>query len=200
MFMLNKGAMFGLDARIALAIFGALSVISGAALYSAIEESKVVARAAEMREFAKAIEQYLLDHGSDIEKTGTSSYFKLEHLLTTNGKSEWNGPYMPWNSSSMYAGTKSIYFYNGGSSSADDEYYSLNFLTGGTWATSASCSSGLPCHYYIRLGRIPDAFADKLDAYFDGSASEDTGVVKTTLHSAGHKNVYMKGPLMFTQP
>ena len=37
---LKKGAMFGLDARIALAIFGALSVISGAALYSAIKESK----------------------------------------------------------------------------------------------------------------------------------------------------------------
>ncbi len=38
---LNKGAMFGLDARIALAIFGALSVISGAALYSAIKQAKV---------------------------------------------------------------------------------------------------------------------------------------------------------------
>lgn len=40
--MKNKGAMFGLDARIALAIFGALSVISGAALYSAIQESSTV--------------------------------------------------------------------------------------------------------------------------------------------------------------
>ena len=39
--MLNKGAMFGLDARIALAIFGALSVISGAALYSTIQEADV---------------------------------------------------------------------------------------------------------------------------------------------------------------
>jgi hypothetical protein len=29
----KKGAMFGLDARIALAIFGALSVISGVASY-----------------------------------------------------------------------------------------------------------------------------------------------------------------------
>tara|TARA_Y100001960_G_scaffold323342_1_gene401616 strand:- start:381 stop:521 length:141 start_codon:yes stop_codon:yes gene_type:complete len=39
--MFNKGAMFGLDARIALAIFGALSVISSAALYSAIQEADV---------------------------------------------------------------------------------------------------------------------------------------------------------------
>jgi hypothetical protein len=35
--------MFGLDARIALAIFGALSVISGAALYSAIQDARVTA-------------------------------------------------------------------------------------------------------------------------------------------------------------
>lgn len=37
---MKKGAIFGLDARIALAILGALYVISGAALYSAIQESK----------------------------------------------------------------------------------------------------------------------------------------------------------------
>lgn len=37
---MKKGAMFGLDARIALAIFGALSVISGAALYSAYKTQK----------------------------------------------------------------------------------------------------------------------------------------------------------------
>tara|TARA_Y100001960_G_scaffold319101_1_gene389950 strand:- start:3597 stop:3728 length:132 start_codon:yes stop_codon:yes gene_type:complete len=36
----KKAAMFGLDARIALAIFGALSVISGAVLYSAIQDAK----------------------------------------------------------------------------------------------------------------------------------------------------------------
>ena len=39
--MINKkGAIFGLDERIALAIFGALSVISGSALYSAIKDAR----------------------------------------------------------------------------------------------------------------------------------------------------------------
>ena len=37
MIFFKRGAMFGLDARIALAIFGALLVISSAALYSAIQ-------------------------------------------------------------------------------------------------------------------------------------------------------------------
>jgi hypothetical protein len=39
---MKKGAMFGLDARIALAIFGALSVISGASLYSEIKLKIVI--------------------------------------------------------------------------------------------------------------------------------------------------------------
>jgi type II secretory pathway pseudopilin PulG len=60
--MLNKkGAMFGLDARIALAIFGALSVISGAALYSAIQQSKAVAMVNSLEEIGKAIDSYRLE-------------------------------------------------------------------------------------------------------------------------------------------
>tara|TARA_Y100001960_G_C14595815_1_gene788039 strand:- start:886 stop:1026 length:141 start_codon:yes stop_codon:yes gene_type:complete len=45
---MKKGAMFGIDARIALAIFGALSAISGAALYSAIQQSKVTVLVTEL--------------------------------------------------------------------------------------------------------------------------------------------------------
>jgi len=37
----QKGAMFGLDARIALAIFGALSVISGAAFIQLFKKQKL---------------------------------------------------------------------------------------------------------------------------------------------------------------
>tara|TARA_Y100001960_G_scaffold315213_1_gene380395 strand:+ start:1448 stop:2044 length:597 start_codon:yes stop_codon:yes gene_type:complete len=198
--MFNKGAMFGLDARIALAIFGALSVISGAALYSAIQQSKVISYVTSMNEVAKAVEQYMLDHGADMEKTGTAAYIKIEHLVTTSGSSDWAGPYMLWNNSNLHAGVKSIYFYNGGSSSADDEYYSLNYYTGGTWAVSSSCSAGNPCHYYIRSGRIDESFANALDKYIDGSLTADTGNLKVNDHSPGYKNIWFKGPLMFTQP
>ncbi|HAG52695.1 MAG TPA: hypothetical protein DCL21_02800 [Alphaproteobacteria bacterium] len=60
----QKGAMFGLDARIALAIFGALSVISGAALYSAIQNAKAISLLTELQEVGKATESYYLDTGS----------------------------------------------------------------------------------------------------------------------------------------
>jgi type II secretory pathway pseudopilin PulG len=91
----KKGAMFGLDARIALAIFGALSVISGAALYSAIQDSKITATVAQFEEFAKATDAYLLDTGLELPVYTPSPVFLLpnrliENLDTVNG---WNGPY-----------------------------------------------------------------------------------------------------------
>tara|TARA_Y100001960_G_scaffold330897_1_gene426273 strand:+ start:2229 stop:2825 length:597 start_codon:yes stop_codon:yes gene_type:complete len=93
MITLKKGAMFGLDARIALAIFGALSVISGAALYSAIEQAKLTAALTHMQELVKAYESGILDTGDVDLRLGelAENYDTLEN---------WNGPYFPGASSS----------------------------------------------------------------------------------------------------
>tara|TARA_Y100001960_G_scaffold331811_1_gene430061 strand:+ start:3318 stop:3935 length:618 start_codon:yes stop_codon:yes gene_type:complete len=99
---LTKAAMFGLDARIALAIFGALSVISGAALYSAIENAKATAVFTEIQELGKAFESYYIDTGSfpSVENADSSNwghYVFLTKELSKNGenKSNWQGPYTP---------------------------------------------------------------------------------------------------------
>ena len=93
---LNKAAMFGLDARIALAIFGALSVISGAALYSAIQESKVTALIVDMNELAKASEAYLLDTGVELNISSNDIYLDARKLHTDTATG-WNGPYINYN-------------------------------------------------------------------------------------------------------
>lgn len=98
--MNKKAAMFGLDARIALAIFGALSVISGAALYSAIQQSKVVAIVTEMQEVEKAVEAYYLDTGNFLPPiTGATSAYDLDMTpLVENSESlsGWKGPYLSY--------------------------------------------------------------------------------------------------------
>lgn len=100
MINLKKGAMFGLDARIALAIFGSLSLISGAALYSAITESKATKTLAQFKELAKAWDQYILDTGSYLPRRGnddaSSAYrdIKIKDLVTDNGVAGWDGPYI----------------------------------------------------------------------------------------------------------
>ena len=94
--MYKKGAMFGLDARIALAIFGALSVISGAALYSAIQQSRTTAFITNLEELAKSIEQYYLDTGVSMRTSAGNPTRDLsvdELFSEPVGVSNWNGPY-----------------------------------------------------------------------------------------------------------
>ena len=97
---MKKGAMFGLDARIALAIFGALSVISGAALYSAIQEAKVTAELTKFRELEKALEAYYLDTGQLPTNGGLSTLDTSELLENTKNLANWNGPYIAYDKSS----------------------------------------------------------------------------------------------------
>ena len=90
---MKKGAMFGLDARIALAIFGALSVISGAALYSAIQEAKITAYYTTAEELFKSNEAYLLDVGSYVPLMNAYQ-MKIKALAENiDSVSNWNGPY-----------------------------------------------------------------------------------------------------------
>tara|TARA_Y100001960_G_scaffold289774_1_gene329879 strand:+ start:220 stop:822 length:603 start_codon:yes stop_codon:yes gene_type:complete len=100
MLNIKKGAMFGLDARIALAIFGALSVISGAALYSAIQQAKVVSLVQDFREIAKALEAMYLDTGSVPNgQNSTSPSLDADEFLSSTS-SGWKGPYLNYTVSS----------------------------------------------------------------------------------------------------
>tara|TARA_Y100001960_G_C14746949_1_gene866198 strand:- start:72 stop:674 length:603 start_codon:yes stop_codon:yes gene_type:complete len=97
MVSIKKGAMFGLDARIALAIFGALSVISGAALYSAIQDAKVTAIITELDELDKATTAYLLDTGSYLAAEAGADKATLNGAeLRTSSATGWQGPYIAY--------------------------------------------------------------------------------------------------------
>jgi hypothetical protein len=113
---LKKAAMFGLDARIALAIFGALSVISGAALYSAIQNAKVTAVVTEIKEFEKSIEAlyidlgYLVNMSSDTYKANGWHRPDIRYLTTnTANLPYWNGPYL----TPAYISTDNLRFADG---------------------------------------------------------------------------------------
>ena len=90
----RKGAMFGLDARIALSIFGALSVISGASLYSAITESKAVSMLYDLREIGKALESYYLDVGETPKLVNARDIKMLQLVENNSAVSNWRGPYL----------------------------------------------------------------------------------------------------------
>jgi hypothetical protein len=106
MFLFHKsqrGAMFGLDARVALAIFGGLSAIAGTAVFSAVRDTRVTGVLTEFDNISKGYINHVFDTGVDITQdatvtpgsdggTGTAGFKNL--YRDANGTLNWNGPYV----------------------------------------------------------------------------------------------------------
>ena len=97
----QKGAMFGLDARIAMAIMAALSVIAGVALISAVKDFKKDALHSTVTRIAAAVDDLQADLHSYPEAALTSdtpanAYTALydSSVLTATYAPRWNGPYI----------------------------------------------------------------------------------------------------------
>ena len=173
---MKKGAMFGLDARIALSIFGALSVISGAALYSAIQESKTTKTLANFTELSKAWEQYLLDTGSTLPKD-SGDLLKVKNLASNvDNKSGWNGPYISYNVTSDYVLDHPEYL--------DVHFFQAlkteNWGDTTTWTSAGAgevCSVGDEnCSVWIQFTKVPGlTIAQSLDEKLDGGDGYSKG-------------------------
>ena len=192
--MLKKGAMFGLDARIALAIFGALSVISGAALYSAIQQSKVIAAVADLNEVHKAFEAYWLDTGVELPRLSSGSVaFSIKDLVeNVENVSNWKGPYLPYE---PHATSKHYLLYP----QYDDIQMfgrSINDSWGGVEGTdlslpSACTGSSKPCGRWIYLETLTHSFADAIDEYVDGTLGSKVGKLRVVKRLSGNAGVYL---------
>lgn len=192
--MFKKAAMFGLDARIALAIFGALSVISGAALYSAIQQSKVIATIADMQEVHKAYEAYLLDTGQELPRNSSSTVIMNVQELVDNTENVvgWKGPYI---SLEKHA-TENYYLVSGKykkvaifSRSMKDAWGGVN---GVDLTVPGTCTgSEEPCGRWVMLYSFPASLAEAIDEYVDGSVDYRNGKVRINQEADGTCNVYL---------
>tara|TARA_Y100001960_G_scaffold101800_1_gene109526 strand:- start:455 stop:1021 length:567 start_codon:yes stop_codon:yes gene_type:complete len=183
--MFKKGAMFGLDARIALAIFGALSVISGASLYSAIGNAKSVAILTDMREIAKAWEQYYLDTGRVVADQ-FSHTLDLDYLITDKSIRGWAGPYLSYSSSKSYGTAKLQYndtAYISIVKGVSDDFKNVN---------SNQCSSGVNCFYWVALNKIDGRHFDEIDNIVDGGDGIYSGNFRYHKNTSSEEFFYLK--------
>lgn len=187
----KKGAMFGLDARIALAIFGALSVISGAALYSAIQHSKVVRIVTDLNEVGKAIEAFMLDTGDNLTFLSNVNTRSSDLVNNVNNFSNWNGPYLNYEDSGSYLlhSYGSIQVYN----------RSLVDSWGGTKDVDVILPSSCPtepCVYWAILGGVSTKLSEAIDLYVDGVVDYKNGRLRVYKNASGiDKNlIYLAGP------
>lgn len=188
---LNKAAMFGLDARIALAIFGALSVISGAALYSAIQHSKIVALITDLNEIGKSYEQYVLDTGLDLSINSQNIYVKTSDLVVDNGVKGWNGPYTSLQIKSgidhvlEHKDVGSIFLVH-----ALDENWPA-YTSGVAFVEDVKCVSGKLCMVYSGYENISKDLTDAIELEIDGVINYQQGSVRA-MPMTGNYHVYIK--------
>lgn len=190
---LKKGAMFGLDARIALAIFGALSVISGAALYSAIKQAKTEQLNQYFVEHTKALEQYFLDNGTYTPMMGATTYVTMLSDLISNseGHTTWQGPYIDGTVSAN--GIKDTLT----ASINSNSHLQSMLLVGSTWSSNTSmqaCASigDADCYEYFVLysGNTADGVTaitnmfNNLDEKIDDGDSALAGKIRYVNRSA----------------
>ena len=194
--MLNKkAAMFGLDARIALAIFGALSVISGAALYSAIQSAKAERYRQHFIEISKASEQYLLDNGQHLPQFTNTTLYSRDLVANRQSLSTWRGPYIAGEVASSFSFRDSV----SGLVHATDANFEIALKS------SAFVDCGMPaddCYENIVLFYANADMADSgydvqkgifdlLDSLVDSSDGESAGKVRF-ITGGGWKRIYYK--------
>jgi hypothetical protein len=103
----QKGALFGLDARIALAIFSIISVVAGTAMVVNLDSVRAKSLAQELTETTRAIESFHNDLQTDIyqtlDKPTDKNAFQALYDPTVitesrNLRSHWHGPYIKFTS------------------------------------------------------------------------------------------------------
>jgi len=165
----KKGAMFGLDARIALAIFGALSVISGAALYSAIQDARVTAIVTEMDNVDKAVTAYYLDTGVyPASKVGGDDATLLDGdaLLAKPGTlAGWQGPYLPHKAGTTDMLDHTIYGDVSINGMLDADWSNVTLGAGKCLPTSTACS------VFVCVSDLSDDMQKAADFKIDGGTT-----------------------------
>jgi type II secretory pathway pseudopilin PulG len=190
----KKGAMFGLDARIALAIFGALSVISGAALYSAIQESRLTATQTGMQEIIKAYESLYLDTGS-LRTMSDKTMFNANDLITDNSEPGWSGPYID---GSINTNGPDVFLEN---TNIPDGYdlrirnvKTVNWEPADLWGVIGCANSTDSCvlSLQIKNNDIDDSFGKLMDDRFDDGVA-NTGSIRYGSITGVSSYIYFMG-------
>ncbi len=182
----QKGAMFGLDGRIALVIFASISTIAGASIFFNRLDAQATVLHGELKALHEAIKTMQSDFENDLyaslDNTGATRHQNAlnalfdETQINATHQNNWHGPYID---EFIQPGTRI--------------YKALNNVEGVTTVTiqkhpkmdaisnADACSNADPCYYWVRIRKMPLKVIQKLNDRIDGSGEttpEDEGRVQ----------------------
>ena len=168
----QKGAMFGLDARIALAIFGTLSVVTSGYMLSGLNKFNAQGLSEELRNTHTAIERIHHDIKQDLhnqlavknDENAIVALYDSSAISPTAIVNKWNGPYL----------TRQV---------ATHPKYGAIRLSKFQNDHTSTCSSGNLCYLWLTYASMPSDVANELNKIFDGeseSTAKDEGRLQWT--------------------
>lgn len=174
--MSQRGAMFGLDARMALAIFGTIAVVSG---YMGISKLTTANRAAFIKEvlaYEDAIQQIQTDVGVFYQfaiaaSNGVTDFNAIEFNtnIAAQYRPRWNGPYIE--------GIRQ-----------DHPQYGSFTLTYRQENGTTVCNISNNCYVWLFLTNVPAEVWAELNKYIDennGTAPEGTPISEGRVRADG---------------
>jgi hypothetical protein len=161
--------MFGLDARIALAIFGLLSVVAGVAAINVLGSAGVTALTTELSNMKKAYQEFHL-------ATGDHTTRFMDLIDNTSDIVGWNGPYVDL------------------LSDKSRQYGVYSMVEGrqdvpGVPPVECSGGGGI-CAIWLKLTKVKDSVAQKLDEALDSDSSPNAGVLRVEFVPGGTDDIY----------
>ena len=178
----QSGALFGLDARIALAIFGILSVVAGVSIVTSIDGTRGQVLATELADTAQALESFHHDLKTDIflsletptEKGAFQALFDNSVIRTgDNLQARWNGPYIK------------------ASSNLHPRYGAMTLTKAGPVHSSPCIPSEL-CYLYVVYSNVKMDIAKKANEVLDGEAETDAGAEGRLQWSRGDEGTNLR--------
>lgn len=185
----QKGAMFGLDARIALAIFGGLSVVMGASMLQIMGDSRVDNLLQEHSKISSAVDALQEDLQGSIDNALTTvndaeRYMALmeEAGVSASAQGRWHGPYISIT----------------GRGSQHAEYGAMG-ITPKQLNTNNDCLAATitsrNCYYNLVYAAVPMVTINALNTAIDGAAEATPaaeGIIQWQNISGSNAQLFMR--------
>lgn len=188
LFTSQRGAMFGLDARVAMAIMGGLSIIAGSAyiLSARQAEAHALQKEAELTHAAvdalqfdtkRAIQRIITNFDSYAESAKPAALYRLlfePYNVTANLRYSWNGPYLQSNHSNFGHQTT--------------RYGNRGLHIGTATSATAACTSN--CFIWMSFGEVSSTSTlEELNRILDGDEGTPATSGKVRWQASGSSNI-----------
>lgn len=161
----QRGAMFGLDARIAMAIMAGLSIIAGASMVQILKDRRVDALLFEQEKFTSAVAAIQEDLQTNVHDSLTTSSNSNavralfnDSVLTATAQNRWLGPYL----------REGVY------NSINHKEYGVYELAIREDAINQTCTAAeirnRDCYYWLLITEVPLTTINNANEKVDGAA------------------------------